>query len=90
MSAGGFSAGKANKLDMVLEKAKKAMSAKPKKMRGGFNLIDQNILQGTQLGGKKQPPAQLKKWLDHVKKVKSENPNMIYKDVLKKAKQTFK
>jgi hypothetical protein len=88
-SAGGFSAG-ANKLDIVLEKAKKAMGAKPKKMRGGFNLIDQNILQGTQLGGKKQPPAQLKKWLDHVKKVKSENPNMIYKDVLKKAKQTFK
>jgi hypothetical protein len=89
MSAGGMSAG-ANKLDIVLEKAKKAMAVKPKKMKGGFNLIDQNILQGTQLGGKKEPPVQLKKWLDHVNKVKLENPNMIYKDVLKKAKQTFK
>jgi hypothetical protein len=28
-------------------------------------------------------------WLDHVKKVKSENPSLKYKDVLKKAKETY-
>lgn len=29
-------------------------------------------------------------WLEHVKKFRSENPNMSYKDVLKNAKTTYK
>lgn len=29
-------------------------------------------------------------WLEHVKKVKQENPELQFKDVLKKAKQTYK
>lgn len=32
----------------------------------------------------------MNKWLEHVKKVKKENPNMALKDVLKKAKETYK
>jgi len=35
-------------------------------------------------GTKKSNP-----WLDHVKKIKSENPSLKYKDVLKKAKETY-
>jgi hypothetical protein len=40
------------------------------------------ILTGS--GTKKSNP-----WIDHVKKVKSENPSMKYKDVLVKAKETY-
>jgi len=29
-------------------------------------------------------------WLIHVKKVKADNPNMKFKDVLKKAKESYK
>lgn len=36
-------------------------------------------------GGAKKPNA----WMDHVKKVKAENPKMIYKDVLKLAKNSY-
>lgn len=30
------------------------------------------------------------KWLEHVKKVKSKNPKLAFKDVLKKAKESYK
>ena len=30
------------------------------------------------------------KWLEHVKKIKKENPKLIFKDVLKEAKKTYK
>ena len=29
-------------------------------------------------------------WLTHVKKTKKENPDLIFKDVLKKAKKSYK
>lgn len=29
-------------------------------------------------------------WLEHVKKVKKENPKLAFKEVLKKAKKTYK
>ena len=35
-------------------------------------------------------PSQLKPWQDHVKKVRAKNPNLAYKDVLKKAKLSWK
>lgn len=35
-------------------------------------------------------PVQLQSWMDHVKKVKSEHPNMKYKDVLMLAKKSYK
>lgn len=33
---------------------------------------------------------QLKPWNDHVAKVKADNPNLEYKEVLKKAKRSYK
>lgn len=30
------------------------------------------------------------KWIEHVKKVKKDNPNLTLKEVLKKAKTTYK
>jgi hypothetical protein len=81
-------------------RVKKAKEVKEmiKEVLGGANLIDQNILPGKQMGeGKpksKKPkgkvPAHLNKWLDHVKKVKSENPGVRYKEVLVLAKKNFK
>lgn len=29
-------------------------------------------------------------WIEHVKKVREQNPDMIMKEVLKKAKETYK
>ena len=38
----------------------------------------------------KTPPPQLKAWMEHVKEVRRANKSMKYKDVLKKARKTFK
>ena len=35
-------------------------------------------------------PPQLKAWMEHVKEVRKANKSMKYKDVLKKARKTFK
>jgi len=41
-------------------------------------------------GGKKKPKAKTSnKWLDHVNKIKLQNPNLAYKDVLKKASLSY-
>ena len=81
-------------------RVKKAKEVKEmiKEVLGGANLIDQNILPGKQMGEGKpkskktkgKVPAHLNKWLDHVKKVKSENPGVRYKEVLVLAKKNFK
>ena len=39
---------------------------------------------------KQQLKQQLKPWNDHVAKVKADNPNLEYKEVLKKAKRSYK
>tara|TARA_B100000131_G_scaffold40105_1_gene36240 strand:- start:45 stop:335 length:291 start_codon:yes stop_codon:yes gene_type:complete len=39
---------------------------------------------------KQQLKQQLKPWNDHVAKVKAANPNLEYKEVLKKAKRSYK
>ena len=43
---------------------------------------------GLRLAG--QGPKKANPWLAHVKKVKTKNPNMAFKDVLKKASKTWK
>ena len=47
-------------------------------------MVEPPHLMGSGTGTKKSNP-----WIDHVKKVKSENPTMKYKDVLVKAKETY-
>ena len=39
---------------------------------------------------KQQLKQQLRPWSDHVAKVKADNPNLEYKEVLKKAKRSYK
>ena len=39
---------------------------------------------------KQQLKQQLRPWNDHVAKVKAANPNLEYKEVLKKAKRSYK
>ena len=35
-------------------------------------------------------PRKTNSWLEHVKSVREQNPNVIYKDALKLAKETYK